>query len=129
MQVECNRCLMYVMIKVAIMIVCLIILNRYVLFLNPRHTNCISDLFLLVQMSKNTYLSQKDRHTWKSLLLNKKYISCPEYNMCIIMDVTQVRSPLNTECPTDLYTGAPIFQSIYERFLQGISIAFFNNFC
>ena len=32
-------------------------------------------------------------------------ISCPEHNMCIIMDVTQVQSPLNTECPKDLYWG------------------------
>ena len=45
-----HRCLMYVMIMVAIMIFCSILLNRYVLFLNLRHANCISRLFLLVQM-------------------------------------------------------------------------------
>ena len=41
-QVQCNRCLMYVMIMVALMIFCSIILNRYVLFLNLRHRNCIA---------------------------------------------------------------------------------------
>ena len=41
---------MYVMIMVAIMIFCSILLNRYILFLNLRHTNCISRLCLLVQM-------------------------------------------------------------------------------
>ena len=47
MQVQCNRCFMYVMIMVAIMIFCSILLNRYILFLNLRHTNCISRLCLL----------------------------------------------------------------------------------
>ena len=45
------------------------------------------------------------RHSTLLDKLHKIGISCPEHNMCIIMDVTQVRSPLNTECLKDLYWG------------------------
>ena len=39
------------------------------------------------------------------------------------MDVTQVRSPLNTEYPR-IYTGSPIFHSNYERFSRASQLLF-----
>ena len=56
--------------------------------------------------------------------LIKSYLMSRTQYMCIIMDVTQVRSPLNTKCPKDLY-GGPYFSFFYECFFQGISIPFF----